>query len=267
MVGTEVIHWSIPGEEGATWLARPYGQSLPDLDVDLRGKAAPISTTAVLCVCLADEVGAIAADQVWLWSVNRRLQGLLAVTIATLGENWIHPVRCARPDCSKLMDLPLRFCDFARKQDPQNVECVVPGSGTLRFRVPTGMDQLAWLEEGVSGEGAEVNFIKRLLREESDAWPEMHSEEAIKAVEAALEEADPLTVLYVETSCPECGHENRFPLDLERICLDLLAREQPCLLDDIHRLALAYHWSEAEILAIPPARRRHYLARLEEVWA
>ena len=52
-------------------------------------------------------------------------------------------------------------------------------------------------------------------------------------------------------------------LDLEATCLALLAAEQPRLIDDIHALARAYHWTEAEVLAVPPRRRRQYLDRIE----
>ena len=33
-------------------------------------------------------------------------------------------------------------------------------------------------------------------------------------------------------------------------------------MEDIHVLALHYHWSEADILRLPTPRRQHYLAML-----
>ena len=33
---------------------------------------------------------------------------------------------------------------------------------------------------------------------------------------------------------------------------------------DVHELARHYHWTEPDILAIPPARRATYLARIRE---
>jgi hypothetical protein len=35
------------------------------------------------------------------------------------------------------------------------------------------------------------------------------------------------------------------------------------MIGDVHRLASVYHWSEADILALPLPRRRRYLARLD----
>lgn len=128
--------------------------------------------------------------------------------------------------------------------------------------MPTGADQLTWLTTGDTSPGA---ILDRLLAIPDDAIE--ISAAALETIEEALEEADPLTTLELETVCPECGSENSIPLDLEGGCLTLLAAEQPRLVDDIHVLASAYHWSEAEILAIPPTRRRQYLARIDRMWS
>ena len=34
------------------------------------------------------------------------------------------------------------------------------------------------------------------------------------------------------------------------------------LLDEIHLIAMSYHWSETEILALPVSRRQDYLRRI-----
>jgi hypothetical protein len=43
-----------------------------------------------------------------------------------------------------------------------------------------------------------------------------------------------------------------------------LSRRAAGLLRDVHRLALAYHWSERDILGLSLRRRRSYLLLLEE---
>lgn len=42
-----------------------------------------------------------------------------------------------------------------------------------------------------------------------------------------------------------------------------MSRAGDRMIADVHRLALAYHWSEPEILALPLPRRRRYLSALE----
>ncbi len=255
-MGMEVIHWPIPGTAGARWQARPFGQTLADLEADLHGPP-PLATTAVLGSCLSSGGAPVGEAAVWSWSVQRRLQGLLAVTAATRGDAWTPTFRCTDPACGEPMDLPLRLSDFQRTDDPARIDCAVEEGVTLTVNLPTGEHQRRWL---AAGESSATELAADLLE---NAPEETLPAPWLAAIETALEEADPLTGLEIHTTCPSCGAAVVLPLDLERECLTRLATEQPRLLDEVHRLALAYHWSEAEILAVPPARRRQYLQRID----
>ena len=246
-----------------TFEPRPFGETLSDLELDLRVASRPLATTRVLAGCLHSDRATLDETDVWSWTVSRRLQGLLAVTIATRGESWTPTISCE--SCGAPMDLPLRLGAFLRDQDPPTIGCVLDGE-RVEVVVPTGADQWAWLEAGADDPAV---MLARLLPGgmpggKPGGKPEGASiaDERLAAIEAALAEADPLTVLEIETRCPHCDAENRLELDLEATCLALLAGEQPRLLDEIHALARAYHWSEAEIFAVPPARRRLYLDRI-----
>ena len=246
------IRWPIPGRPHACWHARAFGQALADLDLDLTGAPPPMATAGVLAACLSGDGADLAEPDVWAWTINRRLQGLIAVTIATRGAAFSSTIRCQA--CAAPMDLPLRLDAFRREDDPPSVACALDGE-MHDIAVPTGADQRAWLQVGADGTAA---MLARLLPQGAAASPER-----LAVVETALAAADPLTVLTVETRCPECGAENAMELDLEATCLALLTAEQPRLIDDIHALARAYHWTEAEVLAVPPRRRRQYLDRIE----
>jgi hypothetical protein len=78
----------------------------------------------------------------------------------------------------------------------------------------------------------------------------------------ALTEDAPLTDPLVALVCPACADTWEETFDIARFLAgDLLVAGQR-LLDEVHVIALAYHWSEQDILALPRARRRHYLGRL-----
>lgn len=64
-------------------------------------------------------------------------------------------------------------------------------------------------------------------------------------------------------SCPACGHAWEETFDIARFLAEDLAAAGRRLLDEVHVMALAYHWTERDILALPAARRRHYLGRLQ----
>lgn len=250
------------GTAGTQWQVRPFGQMLNDINIDPLERPRPIAVARILDACLSATGNAPSQAELMTWPVSRRLQGLLAITIATRGDRWTMTANCDVPACGAPMDLPLNLNAFRREVDQEKTSCDLPDGRRLEITVPTGADQLTWLAAGDIGPGA---ILHRLVAVPDDAIE--ISAAALEAIEEALEEADPLTTLEIETVCPECGAENSIPLDLEGGCLNLLAAERPRLVDDIHVLATAYHWSEAEILAIPPTRRRQYLARIDRMWS
>ncbi|MEU2684101.1 hypothetical protein ABZ654_09530 [Streptomyces hygroscopicus] len=75
----------------------------------------------------------------------------------------------------------------------------------------------------------------------------------------AAERADPAADVTLKVACPACGAATRAELDIASYLwaeLDHWARD---LLLDVHLLATAYGWSEPQILALSPLRRRYYL--------
>ncbi|MFG3290584.1 hypothetical protein ACGF3G_17480 [Streptomyces sp. NPDC048179] len=80
-----------------------------------------------------------------------------------------------------------------------------------------------------------------------------------RRIAEAVEAADPGADLTLNVACPECGAATRAELDIASYLwteLDSWARD---VLLDVHLLATAYGWSEPEILALSPLRRRYYL--------
>ena len=248
------------GVAATPWQVRPFGQTLGDIALDPLARPQPVAAVRVLAACLEAAGRPPAEETLLAWPVSHRLQGLLAVTIATRGEHWVMTATCSEPSCGASMDLPLSLNAFRRSADPAVVPCALPDGRSIDLAVPTGADQLAWLAAGDASPSAILGRLTTLPDDVDAIRPDW-----LEAIEAALDRADPLTTQEIDTVCPECGAEVSFELDLEARCLALLAAEQPGMLDDIHALATAYHWSEAEIMAIPPSRRRKYLARIDRM--
>lgn len=124
-----------------------------------------------------------------------------------------------------------------------------------RFRCP-GIGDLA----RIAGMHDLTDAAARLLHEctAGDA-----PDEALRpAIEAAIEAADPWADISLNFQCPACEHTGDASLDLLAYLWEEIEASSRHLLDDIHRLAQAYGWSESEILALSPARRNAYLARV-----
>ena len=80
----------------------------------------------------------------------------------------------------------------------------------------------------------------------------------VAAAAAALAESDPSAEALV-TICDACHGTWTRVLDMDEYLWRELDSWGARLLMDIHLLATAYGWSEAQVLAVPPGRRRRYL--------
>jgi hypothetical protein len=81
----------------------------------------------------------------------------------------------------------------------------------------------------------------------------------VSAAEKVLSRLDPLSHLEILGKCINCHANVRAEIDPAAYWLSALRMDSANLLQDIHRLALRYHWTEKEILDLPEVRRQAYL--------
>lgn len=218
---------------------RPFGTQWDDLDADLSA-ARPYAISDTLTRCSGAD-----AEQVWDLPVGTRIATLLALAALNGKAEFDADFDC--PHCGLAVEVTLSLDELLRGAGAESVEV-----GGARYRLPTGRDQRAWLAAG------EVNLIGVLesLRVEGDASGE--------AVEAALEQADPLIRTAVSAACPDCGNVTEREIDVAGAALARLADKQRHMLEGVHLLASRYHWSEPEIRALPAWRRERYLNLLRQ---
>ena len=241
--------------------ARAFGLAEGDLDIRPDDADRPSAVTRLLACCLDGFPDREAAEtSVWEWTLAERLQGLLAIAIAggAVAPPWQTP--CDHCKAAIEIDVPLEAFVETPRGGP--IVCRSPDGKFITARQPRGSDTRAWLDNV----GDAAAMTKRLIVGIDGAAPAadwLVPQAWIGPVADALAESDPLTVLQLQAECPTCGHANLIDFDLEGWLLGLLAGEQQHLIDDVHRLASVYHWSEAAICALPHWRRRAYLARIE----
>lgn len=85
----------------------------------------------------------------------------------------------------------------------------------------------------------------------------------IESLQQAMADADPGADLSIGLHCPACGHDFERRLDVDHHVWDELDDWAEQTLIDVHLLAGAYGWSEAEILALSGARRAHYITLVQ----
>jgi hypothetical protein len=81
----------------------------------------------------------------------------------------------------------------------------------------------------------------------------------VRALVERLGAADPGAETLLTLTCPACDHRWQTVLDVASFFWDELATRATRLLREVHTLARAYGWREAEILALPGRRRQSYL--------
>jgi len=128
--------------------------------------------------------------------------------------------------------------------------------GKWLFRLPTSRDLAI-----AAGEPGEQAAAKRLLvscysgTEPDTNW----TDEDMNIIGQRLSEADPLAEILLHFDCPSCPASFDESLDLGGFVWAEIESQARRIFQHVHLLASAYGWSESEILALSPARRRAYV--------
>lgn len=243
--------------------ARRFASLPDDLDVDCTDTDRVRLAVRVVVRCFDGLVD----EDVLRWPVRNRIASMLRIAEATFGARLAWESPCAAAACAQSMALSVPLAPLERLGLGETQFTWLPDAGHwMSVRLPDGRDQRTLRAVDVDAD-VERRFATSLIEYVNGArrpggWQLPAAWIAPLADELARR--DPLTDFRIETVCPWCGTTNELPVDLEQVVLAGLAHEQRQALRDVHELAQHYHWTEAEILAIPPARRATYLARIRE---
>ncbi len=202
--------------------------------------------------------GAAQADELAQRTIGQRDAQLLQARIRHFGPLLEATADC--PACAGRMAFSLHLDQLAQQARPAAADvCVDTAAG--RFRLPASVD----LAQALSQSEPRQALARGLRVDAGAATPADHAaldEAALQSIESALAAADPAAQIDIRLQCDACGQAFDAPLDVaDCLWLDVSRRAQQTL-DEVHLLASAYGWSEAEVLAVPPARRQHYLQRV-----
>jgi hypothetical protein len=85
---------------------------------------------------------------------------------------------------------------------------------------------------------------------------------AIEELSSKLGESESCADISFALRCAACGHDWQLGFDIVAFLWNEIGSLAKRYLYEVHALAWAYGWSEADILAMSPARRRFYLERV-----
>jgi hypothetical protein len=141
------------------------------------------------------------------------------------------------------------------------------GPHQVRFRLPNSGD----LQEAAAvgdPDAARRLLLERCVLEATCDGRELKAEDMppdlTDHLARRMGEADAQADVWLLLACPECKGKWQARFDIAAFLWEEVAAWAGGMLRDVARLAAAFGWSEGEILAMTPRRRRAYLRVLDE---
>jgi hypothetical protein len=180
---------------------------------------------------------------------------LLRLRQRLLGDEVSAVEHCRSPKCGARVDITFSIDALLEHHQPAIPDYVTAAterdwyrtSDGLEFRLPRAEDQLAIARAADPEEALVAQCVRGVV-----------AEDALEAVEAAMEAMAPSLCTDLAGTCPECGAAVEAIFDPLHFTLRELRDQASFVYEDVCSIAHHYHWSEAEILALPSARRTRY---------
>jgi len=153
----------------------------------------------------------------------------------------------------------LQETGFAAKEKPLEMTAE---NVKLKFRLPNSVD-LATVVGCESAQSAYSLLIQRCVLEATANGKPITMEklpvEVINKLAARMADYEPQAEILLEFQCPACSHKWRMIFDIAAFLWKEISIHAKHLLREVHILASAYKWREADILSMSPIRRKYYL--------
>ncbi len=194
-------------------------------------------------------------------SIGERDALLLSLRQLTFGPQMESYAEC--PACGAQLEFNINIETLLRdRHDAGGGEQSTKLNGfSIRFRLPDSVD-LAECINTTSGKASRAllqRCIVKATRNKKMVGIDEIPEAVVAALAARMAELDPLADICIALNCSECDHRWEVLLDIQTFLWEELCWQVKQSLNQIHILARAYGWREADILAISPWRRQYYL--------
>ena len=182
---------------------------------------------------------------------------LLTLRQAMIGTSLRSDFPCS--SCGERVETSFSVADYLariRVRRPRDVEAHArPGWYRLEdaaFRLPTVADQTLAQSQADGG----TLLAERCLD------PAQPPKSIRLRIERAMAAMAPELSRTLVGRCPACGQAVRALFHVPSFVLGELRRAATAVMEEIHLIAGAYHWTEDAILALPSPRRRSYAERI-----
>lgn len=193
-------------------------------------------------------------------SLGERDRLMLTLRERLFGDRLRALVSC--PSCGLALELTVSTSDLLLPTGPPEPVLVRAENYTVRSRLLRPADLVDAAATGSAATARKLLVTRAVLAAECDGRPvsaDALPGGVVAAVAAALADADPLADVELPVRCDACGGEWTSSFDIGSYLwqeVDVWARR---LLSEVHTLALAYGWTEQQVMDLTPRRRHRYL--------
>lgn len=193
-------------------------------------------------------------------SVGRRDGHLLSVYEKTFGQELMAMADCAA--CHEVLEFSFGVADIRLHSEVEEADSYqFEAHGyQVRFRLPNSFD-LAALVGVRDVTRARQMLVQRCLLEAHHKGQAVTvlPPDVMAALASQMGRYDPQADVTFNLGCPACGHQWQILFDVVAFLWPKISARVKRLLREVHTLAHAYGWHEADILSMSAVRRQFYL--------
>ena len=195
-------------------------------------------------------------------SIGQRDARLLMLREWVFGPQLVSLAVC--PACGERLELTFNVADIRVSVEVEVGDALslsVDGY-EVHFRLPNSMDLVVTAGQDVLASRRQL--LERCLvtaqRDGEETSSDQLPSNVVDAIARYMAQADPQADVQLALVCPECGHEWQAAFDIVSFFWSEISVWVHRILREVHVLASAYGWREADILAMSPWRRHLYLS-------
>ena len=241
-----------------------------------RGRAEPHAAGLALAL-LAAAYPEAPPDALAALTIGERDGLLLAIRERMFGPHLDGLVACGACGETLEVEFPLPRVEAPPAHADHESLRLRSGDYELAFRLPNSMDLLAIVPamegapaalrrlEGAPEAGRDRLLERVILHASHNGEPVPFSSlpaPLLSQLEQAMAAADPQADVQLKLTCQACGNQWLSPFDIVSFLWRELDAWAIRVLHEVHTLARAYGWREADILNMRPWRRQCYLEML-----
>jgi hypothetical protein len=230
------------------------------LDVWEQGQArTPVDRALLLLAAACPE---LQAEDLAGFPIGQRDARLLRLREWTFGPPVVSLATC--PQCGERLELSFQVGDVLTPSPEPGGQpsSLSVGPYDVQFRLPNSRDLAVATGSGDVEDGRRLLVERCVLaarRGDDDEPAGDLPAEVVAVLAEQMAQGDPQGDVRLALACPACGHEWQAAFDIVSFFWSEIHAWAQRILREVHALASAYGWREADILAMSPWRRQAYL--------